>query len=434
MQANSKNAAGPFYGWYIAGACLLIYFFTNGMTIFVPQNLFPRFMETFDATEGEVSLTVALMFGLTAILAPFAGALVDRYGPLRIIRVGICIMAVCFAAYPFARSMMQLYVLHVGLALGLVLGGLLVNVVLLSNWFVRYRGLVIGLLTAMSSLGGFVLPNAISPLVNAPDYGWRWGFGALAVAFWICVLLPGFLVLKQHPSDVGQTPDGGTGNDPGNDPEKDPDPTADNSVPDGVTFATALRSRTLWVLAIGSACLWFTFQAINSQATLFFELDIGMAPPDATRLYTMILGFSIAGKFLFGALSDRFAKRTIIRITSAILMAGCLCLFVPGDQSIGLTTDKAQLTLFAIIFGLGYGGSFTMIQLVSVESFGQRALGKILGFIICIDSIGGMLGTYVTGQLKTTTGSYLLPFTIVAVVALVGFINVLLIRPVGRSA
>lgn len=425
MQTNSKNGSSFFYGWYIAGACLLIYFFTNGMTIFVPQNLFPRFMETFDATEGEVSLTVALMFGLTAILAPFAGALVDRFGPLRIIRVGICIMAACFAAYPFARSMMQLYVLHVGLALGLVLGGLLVNVVLLSNWFNRYRGLVIGLLTAMSSLGGFVLPNAISPLVNAPDYGWRWGFGALTVAFWICVLLPGFLLLKQHPSEVGQMPDG--------DPGENPHPDSNESMVDGVTFAAALRTRTLWVLAIGSACLWFTFQAINSQATLFFELDIGLAPPEATRLYTMILGFSIAGKFLFGALSDRFAKRTVIRITSAILLAGCLCLFAPVNQSIGLTTDTTQLTVFAIIFGFGYGGSFTMIQLVSVESFGQRALGKILGFIICIDSIGGMLGTYVTGQLKTTTGSYLLPFSIVAVVALIGFINVLLIKPVGRT-
>jgi len=244
------------------------------------------------------------------------------------------------------------------------------------------------------------------------------------------VLLPGFLILKQHPSDVGQTPDGSPGEKPV--PADDPVPTDDNEKLDGVPFATALRSRTLWVLAIGSACLWYTFQAINSQATLFFELDIGLAPQEATRLYTMILGFSIAGKFMFGALSDRFAKRTIIRITSAVLLAGCLCLFVPGAGSVGLATDTMQLTVFAVIFGLGYGGSFTLIQLVSVESFGQRALGKILGFIICIDSIGGMLGTYVTGQLKTTTGSYLLPFTIVAVVALVGFINVLLVRPVGE--
>lgn len=415
-------AGRRFYGWYIAGACLLIYFFTNGMAIFVPQNLFPRFMETFGATEGEVSLTTGLMFGLAAILAPFAGALIDRFGPLRIIRVGLCIMAVCFAAYPFARSMMQLYALHVGIAFGLVLGGLLVNVVLLSNWFVRYRGAVIGLLVAMSSLGGAVLPNAISPLVNDPELGWRWGIGALTIAFWIFVLLPGFLVLKQHPADVGQAPDGGPGT--------RPMPMDNGGTPDGVSFGRAFRSRTLWVLAIGSACLWFTFQAVNSQATIFFELEAGLTPPAATRLYTMILGFSVAGKFLFGALSDLIAKRTVIRITSAVLLTGCLCLFALDGNTVGLTTNTLQLTVFTIIFGLGYGGSFTMIQLVCVESFGQRSLGKVLGIIMCIDSIGGMLGTILTGQLKTATGSYLIPFTIVAIVAFVALINVLLIRPV----
>jgi len=382
-------------------------------------------METFEATEGEVSLTTGLMFGLSAILAPFAGALIDRLGPLKIIRTGLCLMAVCFSIYPFAQSMMQLYVLHIGLAFSLVLGGLLVNVVLLSNWFVRYRGAVIGLLTAMSSLGGAVLPNAISPLVNNPDLGWRWGIGALTIAFWILVLLPAFLVLKQYPSDVGQAPDG--------DPEPKQSTTNSDGLLDGVPFSTALQSRTLWVLAIGSACLWFTFQAVNSQATIFFEFETGLSSQYATRLYTMILGFSVAGKFMFGALSDRIAKRTVIRITSAVLLTGCLCLFAYDGQTIRLATNTLQLTAFTIIFGLGYGGSFTLIQLVCVESFGQRALGKVLGIIICIDSIGGMLGTILTGQLKTSTGSYLVPFTILVIVAFIAFINVLLIRPVERT-
>ncbi len=422
MQVPDSTPEKVFYGWYIAGACLLVYFFTNGMSLFVPQNLFPRFMETFSATEGEVSLTTGLMFGLTAIMAPFAGALIDRFGPLRIIRIGICVMAVCFAFYPFAQSLLHLYILHTGLAVGLILGGLLVNVVLLSNWFVRYRGTIIGLLTAMSSLGGLVLPNAISPLVNDPEYGWRWGMGVLTVAFWILVLLPGFLILRQRPADVGQYPDG----------IRQPASAGNIGLTDGVEFSTALRSRTLWVLAIGSACLWFTFQAVNSQVTIFFELEANMPPQDATRLYTMIFGFSVAGKFLFGALSDRIAKRTVMRITTTVLLVGSLCLFTLDNQAISLTTNTTQLTLFTIIFGLGYGGSFTMIQLVCVESFGQRALGKLLGIIICIDSIGGMLGTILTGQLKTTTGSYFVPFSIVAIVALIALMNVLLIRPAEK--
>jgi len=416
---NSTASPRFYFGWFIAGICLLIYFFTNGMTIFIPQNLFPRFMETFGVTAGQVSLTVGITFFLTAPLAPFAGALIDRYGALKMIRIGLVIMAVCFSLYPFAQSVEQLYVLHAGLAFGLVLCGLLANVVLLSNWFIARRGAVIGLLVAMSSLSGLILPNLISPLVNDANLGWRWGFGSLAVAFWLLALVPGFLLLKERPSDVGLFPDGATG--------AMATPSSDNQ--EGVPFAIALKSRTLWVLALGSSCLWFTFQAINSQITIFLELEAGFSPEHATRLYSMIFGFSVAGKFLFGAISDRFPKRRIMLVTSVILLSGCLLIFEPGGDTIRLTSNLAQLTVFTIIFGLGYGGSFTMIQLVCVESFGPRALGKLLGIVICIDSIGGMLGTILGGQMQTMTGSYLMSFTVVAIVASVAVINIMLIRP-----
>jgi sugar phosphate permease len=380
-------------------------------------------METFSATEGEISGAVALMFGLTAPLALFAGALIDHYGPLRIIRIGLVIMAVCFTLYPFAQSVLHLYILHAGLAFGLVLGGLLVSVNLLSRWFVTRRGTVIGLLVSMSSLSGLILPNLISPLVNNPDYGWRWGFGALAAAFWIFALLPGFFLLKEKPSDVGQFPDGAT----------KPPATAPDGGADGVPFAVALRSRTLWVLVIGSTCLWFTFQAINSQITIFLELEANLSPQNATRLYSMIFGFSVAGKFLFGAISDYLPKHRVMLATSAILFVGCLMIFTINDGTLGLASSFTQLTIFTLVFGLGYGGSFTMIQLVCVESFGQRALGKVLGVVICFDSLGGMAGTLLTGQMKTVTGSYLLPFCVVATVALIAVINVLLIRPIPRT-
>jgi MFS family permease len=420
---NRPAQPGVYYGWYVAAACLLIFFFTNGMSIFVPQNLFPRFMETFGATEGEISGSVALMFLLTAPLAPVAGILIDRFGPLRIIRIGLVIMAICFSLYPFAQSVVHLYILHAGLAFGLVLGGLLASVTLLSRWFVARRGAVIGLLVSMSSLSGLILPNLISPLVNDPDYGWRWGFGALAAAFWILALLPGFFLLKAKPSDVGQFPDGAA---------EPPAATSDGN-PDGVPFATAFRSRTLWVLVVGSTCLWFTFQAINSQITIFLEMEAGLSPQGATRLYSVIFGFSVAGKFLFGAISDYLPKHRVMLASSTTLLVGCLMIFTISDGALGLASGLTQLMLFTAVFGLGYGGSFTMIQLVCVESFGQRALGKILGVVICFDSLGGMAGTILTGQMKTVTGSYLMPFIIVAIVALIAVLNVLLIRPIPQK-
>ena len=78
-----------FYGWYVAASAILIYFFTNGLGVFVPQNLAPRLMESFDASAAEIGIAYSITFGVTACIAPFAGALVDRVGVVRVMRAGL---------------------------------------------------------------------------------------------------------------------------------------------------------------------------------------------------------------------------------------------------------------------------------------------------------------------------------------------------------
>jgi MFS family permease len=86
-----------------------------------------------------------------------------------------------------------------------------------------------------------------------------------------------------------------------------------------------------------------------------------------------------------------------------------------------------------VVFGLGFGGSFSMIQLVAVEIFGPAYLGRILGIITFVDGMGAALGTNLLSQIKTDTGSYLLPFSIVTIVSLIAIINVFLIRPIQKN-
>ncbi len=399
---------------WIAAVCVLVYFFTNGMALFVPQNLFPRFMETFGATPAEISRTTAITFGISGLLAPFVGAAIDRFGVVRVIRLGLLVLGITFIAYPAARSLQDLYLLHAVLAVGLILAGLMPNVVLLSRWFRERQGTAVGVLVAGSSLAGATLPLAISPLVNDPAYGWRVGMGVLAVAFWLLAVVPAFLVLREAP--VGGFADRAPG----------------SPAVEGVTFAAALRSRTLWCLALGSACLWFAIQALTSQITIYFEQGAGLAPQRATALYSTILACSVAGKFLFGAVSDRFRKQQVMVFTSLTLLAGTLLLFTSGNNGLELARSPVQLTAFAVVFGLGFGGSFTLIQLVAVESFGQLALGRILGVVIFVDTMGGAAGTLLAGQIRTATGDYFATFAVVTVVALIALANVLLIRPLAR--
>ena len=416
------NKAQFFYGWYVAIGCTLIYFFTNAMTLFVPQTLFPRLMEEFGSNEAEISLTVTITLLFASLFAPFAGMLIDKFGALRIMRIGIVLMAVTFSLYSFSDSISDLYRLHFLLAIGLVLSGLVVNVIIVSNWFVKHRGKVIGMLVASSSLGGAILPLMISPIVNDPELGWRWGFGLLSILFWLFAVIPAYTFIKEKPSNLGLFPDG---------LPKILEPS-DNGIA-SVTLLTALKSRALWCLGIGSACLWFSIQGLNSQITIFFEQEAAFSPQQAVFLFSTLFWFSFIGKFAFGAISDTVPKRTVLLITSIILFLGTLLLFDFDSNQISLTKNPTKLGLFTVVFGLGFGGSFSMIQLVAVEIFGPAYLGRILGIITFIDGMGAALGTNLLSQIKTDTGSYLLPFSIVTIVSLIAIINVFLIRPIQKN-
>ena len=416
------NKAQFFYGWYVAIGCTLIYFFTNAMTLFVPQTLFPRLMEEFGSNEAEISLTVTITLLFASLFAPFAGMLIDKFGALRIMRIGIVLMAVTYSLYSFSDSISDLYRLHFLLAIGLVLSGLVVNVIIVSNWFVKHRGKVIGMLVASSSLGGAILPLMISPIVNDPELGWRWGFGLLSILFWLFAVIPAYTFIKEKPSNLGLFPDG---------LPKILEPS-DNGIA-SVTLLTALKSRALWCLGIGSACLWFSIQGLNSQITIFFEQEAAFSPQQAVFLFSTLFWFSFIGKFAFGAISDTVPKRTVLLITSIILFLGTLLLFDFDSNQISLTKNPTKLGLFTVVFGLGFGGSFSMIQLVAVEIFGPAYLGRILGIITFVDGMGAALGTNLLSQIKTDTGSYLLPFLIVTIVSLIAIINVFLIRPIQKS-
>ena len=416
------NKAQFFYGWYVAIGCTLIYFFTNAMTLFVPQTLFPRLMEEFGSNEAEISLTVTITLLFASLFAPFAGMLIDKFGALRIMRIGIVLMAVTYSLYSFSDSISDLYRLHFLLAIGLVLSGLVVNVIIVSNWFVKHRGKVIGMLVASSSLGGAILPLMISPIVNDPELGWRWGFGLLSILFWLFAVIPAYTFIKEKPSNLGLFPDG---------LPKILEPSDNGTA--SVTLLTALKSRALWCLGIGSACLWFSIQGLNSQITIFFEQEAAFSPQQAVFLFSTLFWFSFIGKFAFGAISDTVPKRTVLLITSIILFLGTLLLFDFDSNQISLTKNPTKLGLFTVVFGLGFGGSFSMIQLVAVEIFGPAYLGRILGIITFVDGMGAALGTNLLSQIKTDTGSYLLPFSIVTIVSLIAIINVFLIRPIQKN-
>ena len=417
-----------FYGWYVAISCSLVYFFVNSMTLFVPQNLFPTFIEEFSLTREEVSLTVRNTLLFAAFLSPISGILIDKVGVTVVMRIGIIIMALTYSFYPFASSIETLYRLHILMAAGLVMSGLGPNVILVSNWFKKHRGKVVGMVIASSSLGGATLPLLISPIVNNPEWGWRWGFGLLSICFWIFAVIPVYKVIRPSPESMGLHPDGNQETQVDGSEILTGQPIEEK---DRTRFKDALFSRALFCLGIGSACLWFAIQGLNSQIRIFFELDVGFTAQQSVLLFSIIYWFSFIGKFSFGALSDRLPKRTVLFISSCVLFIGSLLLFEVSGNELILTKNTMQLSLFTIFFGLGFGGSFSMIQLVAVETFGKQYLGRVLGIISMVDGLAAAGATQLlAGMADDASGSYLQAFALVAIVTLLGIINVFFIKPI----
>lgn len=424
MAASPDQNSRPrvFYGWILAFSLLVIYFLADGVSLTVPPILYPRLIAEFGATEGAVSFCGAITLIVAGMVAPFAGILLDRFGPRTMIRLGILLLGLCGIFYVRSTSLWQLYLLHLFLGIGLVFCGMLSIVVLVSDWFVQRRATVLGLVLAGSSLSGAILPNLLAPVVTDPQYGWRWGYGLVLVLLLAFGLPLSLFAIKERPSELNVYPDVNPrlkeagGEDRHFFPSK------------GAAFHEATRQSAFWVFALSLATLWFSLFVFHSQLVIFIKQDLGLTQALASFCFSLIFISSVTGNLAFSALSDRLGRHRIIVFTAFMLFFGSLLLLDFSLRGHGvspeLTKNVKRLLAFSVLFGLGYGGTFTILQAMVSDRFGTGELGRILGTLTFIGTVGGFAGIASSGFLRTWTGSYLIPFLIVSF--LCGFMAVLL--------
>ncbi len=412
----AKEGGGLYYGWIIAVTSGLILLVTNGMTI-GGLNVFDKpLLDSLSAAAGEpVSLAGlktrdAITLAVSGLLAPLAGAAADRFGVRPLMFVGALLLAAGYYLYSTVDSLGDIYAIHVLFAAALATCGLVVNVILVSRWFVKDRGLAMGIALAGTSLGSGTLPP-INAMLMA-EVGWRAAFAWTSLL--PLVLLPLVLfVVRERPADLSaqQPATAATGT------------LAAGSIP----FAAALRTLNFWMLAL--VAMFTFFSIIGTQAHLnLFMLGRGFSQLDAGLSYTVLFYLGLLGKVASGFLADRLGRGRVFTGTLAIMAAGALALARP---------DGVALWVGLVLFGLGWGGLYTLLQLLAADYFGPRHLGKILGAITVLDTLGGALGPVVIASLRDSTGNYDLAFMLVAglvIAALLLSTRFRLDRPAPRTA
>ena len=427
----------PFYGWFVLLGLFLVYMATNGILLNTLQLFYPELMKEFGWNEGQVTTPFSVFFVLTAALAPASGALADRVNPRWLMLAGVTIIVTTLGVYPFIESFSQLVLVYLGFAMGLSISGMVTSMIIITRWFSRLRGRAVGIFLMASSFGGAVFPLlARETLANE---GWREAIWLLAVVGAVLTIIPLLILIRSHPHEKNLHADGAD-----IDP---PDVTHLTDRPSVMgAFKSLLRTPSFYLIAFVTATLWFCFVGVLQHQFIYFGRDLKIDSATLPIITSVFFWAAIIGKLLFGFLSDRYSITwimlfAVINLIVGFAMLTCLGLdggganlFNASSGALGhasawmlngllrvidtvipwtnvgtippLTDQLAQIFGYAIVFGIGYSGTFTMIQLLIAHRYAGPTYGGTLGVFTLVDTIGAAMGTQALGWLSVALGGY----------------------------
>ncbi len=373
--------------WTIAGVGLVILMVTNGLTATAISVFDESLLNEFGWSRGELKFRDFLNFGVVALFAPFGGWLLDRFGARRLLIVGCLALSGAYVAYSRLESLAQMYAIHVVFALALLTAGTMVVIVLVSSWFVEKRGAAIGIALVGTSAGSFVFSPMNALLIE--QFGWRQTF-LMEAALPLVVLVIVLLLVRNSPVELGGRPVGVAAD--GADPRQS-----------GVEFRDALRTRTFWAIGLSGFLVYYSILALFGHLFLHMR-GLGYAPTVAASALSLLALLAMLGKLASGWLADRFDRHRVFM--------GCLALMLTGVAGLATMNSGTWVWGSVTVIGIGWGGLFTLYNMLTVSNFGLKSIGKINGAVSSMESFGGGLGIWLTGRLFDVWGSYEVPFLV----------------------
>src|SRR5712671_4302472 len=294
------SARPPFYGWFvIAIAFVTMGIGVNARTAF--SLLFPPILDEFGWPRGLTAGAFSFGFLASAILGPVLGRLMDRRGPRSVMLLGVAMVGAGLGLAPLVTAPWHLYLtLGVLVAGGTVCLGYTGHALFIPNWFVRRRGLAIGIAFSGVGVGSIVLLPWLQILI-ARD-GWRTACWTLAVMV-IVLLMPLNLLLRRSPQEIGLRPDGDSASDTRAAGARaksivDPAWTAIEW-----TLARTLRTSRFWWIALGYFCALYAWYAVQVHQTKYL-IEIGVSPTEAAWALGLVSLVGVPGQIIFGDVSD----------------------------------------------------------------------------------------------------------------------------------
>ena len=394
------------YGWVMVGVTFLTALISAG-TVGAPGVFIVPLQHEFGWTTAEISSALSIRFVLFGLMAPFAAALLNRYGLRNVTLAAQLVVASALVASLAMTKVWQLILLW-GVVIGIGTGmtALVLGATIAARWFSARRGLVVGILTASVATGQLVFLPLLASLTER--FGWR-----LALSF-ICIMLgvSAFavaLLMRDRPADVGLRPFGDNGSEPLPAP---PVGTAPIMTAALGALRDASKSSVFWILFAAFFICGASTNGLIQVHLIPMCLDFGIPQVQAASLLAAMGVFDFFGTIGSGWLSDRYDNRYLLFWYYGL--RGLSLVFLPF-------TDFSfyGLSLFAMFYGLDWIATVPPTVRLTAQRFGVERANLVFGWIFAGHQIGAGAAAFGAGLSRTVLATYLPAFFAAGVLCMI---------------
>lgn len=408
----------PHRAWGVAAIAFVTLIGAAGFRS-VPGVLIVPLQDEFGWSRTTISFAVSVNLVLFGLMAPFAAALMERFGIRRVVAGALTLVAIGSALTTRMTQPWQLVAcwgVLVGLGTGSV--ALVFAATVANRWFVSRRGLVTGVLTAGSATGQLVFLPVIAWLTE--HQGWRSASVTVSLAA-LAVVPLAVVLLRDRPSDLGLLPYGATA--------EPPLPARTGSPARAAVGAlrTAAHRPAFWLLAGGFAICGATTNGLVGTHFIPAAHDHGMAPTTAANLLALVGLFDVVGTIASGWLTDRVDSRKLLGWYYA--MRGLSLFALP---LLFAATPQAHMLLFIVFYGLDWVATVPPTVALCRELFAEQGT-LVFGWVFASHQIGAAIAASVAGALRTSLGTYDLAWTLAGALCLGAAVMSLAVGPALRT-
>jgi MFS family permease len=409
------------YGWVMVGVTFFTALITAG-TVGAPGVFIVPLQHEFGWSTAEISSALSIRFILFGLMAPFAAALLNRYGLRNMTLLAQLIVVSALVASLAMTKVWQLMLLW-GVVIGIGTGmtALVLGATVAARWFLGRRGLVVGILTASVATGQLVFLPLLAHLTDR--FGWRIALGLVCVALAVSASAV-LLLMRDRPSDLGLRPFGDTGTEPLPAP---PPNTAPIMAAALGTLRDASKTRVFWILFATFFICGASTNGLVQVHLIPMCLDFGIPQVQAASLLAAMGVFDFVGTILSGWLSDRYDNRWLLFWYYGL--RGLSLVFLPF-------TDFSfyGLSLFAMFYGLDWIATVPPTVRLTAQRFGAERANLVFGWVFAGHQLGAATAAFGAGLSRTLLATYLPAFFIAGALCVIAALIVLAISRPAKAA